>query len=166
MRARILYLLLMALVVVTAGCARLAEPFKVIWGTSTTALENARLAGLRKTYTCGLGECFQAVLNLARDENAPSPGVSSGESKTERGKETIPDPGKFFNVFLKDPHQKYLVVMGIIGNVDTTEVGIFFDDMGQGTVRVEISSLSSTAKRKVAKAVFAELEKHFSTPPS
>ena len=56
--------------------------------------------------------------------------------------------------------------MGIAGNVDTTEVGIFFDDMGQGTVRVEISSLSSTAKRKVAKAVFAELEKHFSTPPS
>ncbi|MBI5415562.1 MAG: hypothetical protein HZA29_01985, partial [Candidatus Omnitrophica bacterium] len=48
------------------------------------------------------------------------------------------------------------------GNVDTTEVGIFFDEVSPSTVRVEISSLSSTAKRRVAAAVFNALDKRFS----
>ena len=68
---------------------------------------------------------------------------------------------KFFDVFLKDPHQKHIVVIGVSGNVDTTEVGIFFEEAGPSAIKVEISSLSSTAKRRVADAVFNALDKRF-----
>lgn len=64
---------------------------------------------------------------------------------------------------MKDPHRRHIVVIGIAGNVNTTEVGIFFDEVGPSSVKIDITSLSSTAKRKVAKAVFDELDKRF--PP-
>ncbi|MBI5415477.1 MAG: hypothetical protein HZA29_01545, partial [Candidatus Omnitrophica bacterium] len=159
----------MALIITTAGCARLAEPFKVIWGTSTTALEAGRPEGLRKTYTCSFVECYEAVLSLARTEQEQeakakreeeAKNTSGGGKGILPGQEQKPAAGeKFFDVFLKDPRQKHIVVIGIIGNVDTTEVGIFFDEVSPSTVRVEISSLSSTAKRRVAAAVFNALDK-------
>ena len=52
--------------------------------------------------------------------------------------------------------------MGIKGNVDTTEVGIFFTQSNHTTVKLDVSSLSSSAKRKVAEAVFKELDQRFS----
>jgi hypothetical protein len=118
-----------------------------MWGTSTTALELARSDALRKTYTCDLKECYEAALSLARNEESLEP-------QTE----------KFFDVFLKDPRQRHIVVMGIQGSVDTTEVGIFFDDLGEGAVRLEISSLSASAKKKAARAVFEEFDQRF--PPA
>ncbi|MBI5149530.1 MAG: hypothetical protein HZA28_02000 [Candidatus Omnitrophica bacterium] len=176
MRSRVLYIFLTVLVIATAGCARLSEPFKVIWGTSTTALENARLSGLRKTYTCSFTECYDAVLSLARTQEEQEVNAKREEeakNASKEGKETPPGQEvvleqkpaveeKFFDVFLKDPRQKHIVVIGIVGNVDTTEVGIFFDEVKPSTIRVEISSLSGTAKRRVAKAVFEALDKRFS----
>lgn len=138
-------LVLAGLLVFLTGCAQVTEISKTIWGTSTRALEHARTDALRKTYQCPLKECFDAVLTLDRSKKYGTP-------------QTKP----FFNVFVKDPNQRHLIVMGILGNVNTTEVGIFFDRVGEGTVRLEISSLSSSAKRRVADAVFDELDKRFS----
>lgn len=126
------------------GCAQITDTVKKFWGTSTTALDHARLNALSRSYACGTRECFEAVLSLARNEEALEP-------KTE----------KFFDVFLKDPRQRHIVVMGIEGNVDTTEVGIFFDSLGGNMVKVDISSLSTSAKNRAAKAVFAELDQRF-----
>lgn len=128
------------------GCSQVAETGKSIWGSSTAALEQARVNALRRTYVCALDECFDAVLSLANNEEALKP-------QTE----------KLFDVFLKDRRKAHIVVMGIAGNVDTTEVGIFFDDMGQDTIRIEISSSSSSAKAKAARAVFEELDLRFPT---
>lgn len=128
------------------GCSQVAETGKSIWGSSTAALEQARVNALRRTYVCALDECFDAVLSLANNEEALKP-------QTE----------KLFDVFLKDRRKAHIVVMGIAGNVDTTEIGIFFDDMGQDTIRIEISSLSSSAKAKAARAVFEELDLRFPT---
>lgn len=172
------YLLLGCLFLLASGCAQLTETAKKIWGSSTTALERARVDALRKTYACSFTGCYDAVLGLARTEEEKeakakreedakkTPEAGAGSSVVpESGQEPkLPADDKFFDVFLKDPRKKHIVVIGIAGNVETTEVGIFFDEAGPSAIKIEISSLSSTAKRRVAKAVFEALDKRF--PPA
>ncbi len=164
------------LFLLACGCAQVTETTKTIWGSSTRALEHARADGLSKTYTCSFTECYEAVLSLARTEEeqeAKTKREEEAKKAVEEGKGTQPGQElgqeqkpaaeeKLFDVFLKDPRQKHIVVIGIVGNVNTTEVGIFFDEVNSSTIKVEISSLSSTAKRRVAKAVFEALDKRFS----
>jgi hypothetical protein len=170
------YLFLGFLFLLTPGCAQVTETTKKIWGSSTAALEHARADGLRKTYTCSFTECYEVVIGLARTEEEKEAKAKREEEakkeaedgkKLEAGQELAPEQlsvadGKFFDIFLKDSRQKHIVVIGIAGNVDTTEVGIFFEEAGPSAVKIEISSLSSTAKRRVAKAVFEALDKRFS----
>ena len=111
------------------------ETAKTIWGSSTRALEEARKDALRKTYETNFTECFDAVLTIADDAD--------------------------YLVFIKDRNKRHLVVMGIPGNVDTTEVGIFFAELEGLKTEVEITSLSTTAKEKVAAVVFENLDKKF-----
>ncbi len=156
----------------TCGCAQVTETAKTVWGSSTADLERARTDGLRKTYTCSFTECYEAVLGLARTEEEIEAKTKYDEAaaagkEPEAGQELVPEPdpvadAKSFDVFLKDPRQKHIVVIAITGNVDTTEVGIFFDEAGPSQIKIEISSLSSTAKRRVAQAVFEALDKRFS----
>ena len=136
-----------------AGCAIVSEPFKVIWGSSTRALEQARDEALTKTYSCDFDACYDAVLKIAKEAR--------------------------YEIFINERRQEYIVVMGIHGNVNTTEVGIFFskvvlpvpkiveeNETILGTpekfpVKIEVASLSSTAKEKVAKVIFEGLDKKF-----
>ncbi len=157
------------------GCAQVTETAKTIWGSSTADLERARAGGLSKSYACSFAECYEAVLGLARteeeqeakakrEEEANKEAEAGEEAATEMEfapEEKVAADGKFFDVFLKDLHQKHIVVIGISGNVDTTEVGIFFEEAGSSSVKIDISSLSSTAKRRVAKVVFEALDKRF-----
>lgn len=142
-RLNVIFLFLACLV--AGGCAQVTETAKVIWGSSTRALEEARTDAMAKTYRCSLDDCFDAVAGLAR-----------------HGKTDEPAHEGFFDIFIKDRNRRHIVVMGIAGNVDTTEVGIFFTQPALTTVKLEISSLSSSAKRKVARAVFEELDSRFS----
>jgi hypothetical protein len=127
------------------GCARVMEPVKVVWGSSTRALEKARVDALSKSYRCAYSDCFDAVLGLSRHVQA--------DGSLETG---------FYNVFIEDRVKRHIVVMGVAGNVDTTEVGIFFSQPDLTTVKLDVASLSSTAKRKVAEAVFSALGSRFS----
>lgn len=171
------YFFLGCLFLLTTGCAQLTETTKKIWGSSTVVLERARPDGLRKTYTCSFAECYEAVLGLGRSEQEQETKAKLGEEAKKAAEEEAGSAGpgleseqrrgpvaddKFFDVFLKDPRQKHIVVIGIAGNVDTTEVGIFFDEVGPSTVKIEITSLSRTAKQRVARAVFSALDKRFS----
>ena len=170
------YLFLGCLFLLTSGCAQVTETTKKVWGSSTAALERARAEGLRKTYTCSFAECYEAVLGLARTEEeqeAKAKLEEEAKKEAEEGKELEAGQelaseqkpaadGKFFDVFLRDSRQKHIVVIGIAGNVDTTEVGIFFEEAGPSAVKIEISSLSSTAQKRVAQAVFEALDKRFS----
>ena len=61
-------------------------------------------------------------------------------------------------VFKKDDVQGYMVIMGVKGSVNTTEVGIFFVEINDRQTRVEISSLSTNAKRLASKAIFHGLD--------
>ena len=126
-----------------SGCAVLDMP-KKIWGSSTLTLDRARVHALSAVFSCNFNDCFDSVLTLDRQNTQLTP-------KTR----------KFFDVFLQNRRKGVLVVIGIAGNIDTTEVGIFLVPSADGQTTVQISSLSSTAKRKVAGAVFNELRQQF-----
>ncbi|MCD4781908.1 MAG: hypothetical protein K8S27_15385 [Candidatus Omnitrophica bacterium] len=130
------------------GCSFVGEVGKTVWGSSTRALEKAKREGIERKYACRNEACFDAVLSLGYSEELYQPVIK-----------------KFFRVFLKNRIKNHIIVMGIPGNVDTTEVGIFFSPISNETTQVTISSLSSSAKMKVSQAVFAELEQRFNSMP-
>ena len=173
------------------------EVTKTVWGSSTRALEKARVNAASKTYSCPLTACFDAVIALTRettsleDDNkirdernsesaeeaeeettlakaetplipfedaATSPEIIEDNTVTEKPVEQI----KYFELFLKDSLKHHIVVIGIDGSVNTTEVGIFFEPVEDNAVKIEISSLSTLAKNKVAEIIFAEFDKKFS----
>jgi len=149
--------------VVPKSGPQLQETVKFIWGSSTKNLENARVDAINKTYKCSFNDCYDSVLILARSEPVYVKKYNEeGEEIDDEGNVKAPDPGGFFDVFIDNRAKKHIVVMGIAGNVDTTEVGIFFSQPNLTTVKLEVSSLSSNAKRKVAEAIFEELDLHFS----
>ena len=153
----------------------ITEPFKVIWGSSTHALEGARDRAISKTYGCNFDVCYDVVLGIvkgAREE----PAINS--SVIEKSEESSRIPPSINNLrflspsaavsrqsryvlFINERSRKRMVVMGIPGNVNTTEVGIFFSELKKSETKIDISSLSSTAKERVAQAVFEELDKKF-----
>ncbi len=115
------------------GCAQTVETVKVVWGSSTRSLEEARADAVREDFPMAYDACFREVLQIAGTEK--------------------------WEIFIKDKKQGTIVVLGIPGNVDTTEVGIFLDKAGASRTKVEISSLSSSAKLKAADILFEELRK-------
>ena len=167
---------ILAVSVLVTGCASIKETAKVMWGSSTRALEEARADGISKTYHCQFDECFDAVLSLARTESAiyltsgyegekiqPVSDEAKAAQQEQAQAETpvIDQESDLFEIFMSNRQKGYLVVMGIVGNVDTTEVGIFFSTYAPGVMKIEISSLSSKAKRKVAEDLFKQLDLKF-----
>jgi len=153
----------MFLMVAFIGCAQTTEIAKTFWGSSTRVLEKARENAITKTYRCSFNDCYEEVLSLARKEPVYIKKYNEeGQEVDEEGKVKEPDPDGFFDVFIDNRTKKHIVVMGIDGNVDTTEVGIFFSTPNLTTVKIEVSSLSSNAKRKVAEAIFKALDLRFS----
>ena len=125
------------------GCQHLMETPKVIWGSSLKELEDARVHADKRTYFCRFEDCYNAILALDRSH----PGK--------------PFTKKFFDIFMKDPIRGVIVVMGIQGNIDTTEVGIFLREHKDNSLDVEVTSCSSSAQEKAAAAIFLELDKQF-----
>lgn len=108
---------------------------KTFWGSSTRALEKARSNALTKTYDKGYWDCFRTALKIVKK--------------------------KQLVVFKKDEVRGLMVIMGIPGAVNTTEVGVFFVELNDNQTRVEISSLSTIAKRLLAKTLFHEMDVAF-----
>ena len=120
------------------GCAIVdggVELTKTIWGSTTRALEEARAQAITKTYDKSYWDCMRATLEVVKQQD--------------------------YKVFKKDEVRGYVVLMGIRGSVNTTEVGVFFVELNDHQTRIELSSLSTNAKRIVAKALFGGLDKAF-----
>ena len=135
-----LILILLSLILMT-GCSPIKEMGKMVLGTSTRALERERTNAIRKVFDCSFDDCYEAVLKLARTQEF------AGEENEEG----------HYDIFQKDHFKGYVVVMGVTGNVDTTEVGIFLTSRSRFITEIDISSLSSSAKRTVADVLFKEL---------
>ena len=127
------------LVCVFAGCASIHEVGKTLWGSSIRELQKHRTDAITKTYNKGFWDCVQASLAVI-DKNK-------------------------YTVFQKDEVNGYIVIMGIPGYVNTTEVGIFFVELAENQTRIELSSLSTNAKRAAAKALFKGLDEPLNTTP-
>ncbi len=115
------------------------EIAKTIWGSSTRPLEEARNKAITKTYNKPYWDCVRSAIAVV-------------------GK-------KHWVIFKKDEIKGYMVVMGVHGCVNTTEIGIFFDQLSVNQIRVEVSSLSTNAKRKVAQGLFHGLDIAFGFLP-
>ena len=133
MRNSLVFMQLLGIGLLLGGCAQTVETVKVVWGSSTRALEEARAEAVREEFPLAYDACFREVLQIAGTEK--------------------------WEIFIKDKKQGTIVVIGIPGNVNTTEVGIFLDKAGASRTKVEISSLSSSAKLKAADILFEELRK-------
>lgn len=154
------------------------ETLRVLWGSSTRALEEARVEAVSQTYPCPFNECFDAVLGLGRDFRTPQPlnvqqmfSMGGNEEPAEAATPSDDQSSEIpvvsddsYCVFIKDRTRKHIVVMDIPGVINTTEVGIFFSNPDEKTTQVEIASLSPLAKERAAEIIFHQLETLFPTP--
>lgn len=120
------------------GCSPI-EITKTIWGSSTRKLEQARSDAITKTYDKSYWNTIRAAIAVMEKEE--------------------------WILFKKDEVSGYVVLMGIKGAVNTTEVGVFFVEVTPNQTRVEISSLSTSAKRLVAKPLFHHMDIAFGLLP-
>lgn len=134
--------LMMIMIFGLCGCQFLKNTVDNLWdfpktflGTSTRALEKARDNAITKTYDKGYWDCFRTALKVVMRRQLV--------------------------VFQKDEIRGFMVIMGIPGAVDTTEVGVFFVELNDHQTRLEISSLSTNAKRLLAKALFHGMDIDF-----
>ena len=139
MKIRQVLFLAVATMIVLSGCARLQETARVIWGSSTRALEEERGNAVKQTYQCEIYDCFDAVIALAED-NA-------------------------LEVFVKDIVEKKIVLMDIPESINTTEVGVFLVRADAGATQVEVVSLSPKAQETTAGIIFSGLAETFSQVP-
>jgi len=107
------------------------EITKTLWGSSTRALDQVRDKAITKTYDKPYWDCLRSAIAVVRQN---------------------------WVIFKKDEIKGYMVVMRVQGAVNTTEVGIFFVELSDHQTRIEISSLSTNAKRKVAQVLFHGLD--------
>ncbi len=120
------------------GCSPI-EITKTIWGSSTRKLEQARSQAITKTYDKSYWNTMRAAIAVMEKEE--------------------------WVLFKKDEVSGYVVLMGIKGAVNTTEVGVFLVEVTPNQTRIEISSLSTSAKRLVAKPLFHQLDIAFGLIP-
>jgi len=134
MRKHIYFVSLFLFSFLVFGCASVQETSKVIWGSSTKALEERRVDGIKKTYQCRYQECFDEVIKIAQEQK--------------------------LTVFIQDARKDLIVLMKIPGCVDTTEAGVFFSDLETET-RLDIVSLSSKAQRVTSEILFSHLAEKY-----
>ena len=132
-------LITVVLVVGLCGCGTLKEFSKSIWGSSTRVLEEARVNAITKTYDQGYWKCVRATIDFLNE--------------------------KGYVIFQKDEVHGFIIVIGIPGAVNTTEVGVFFVELNENQTRIELSSLSTNAKRLLSKPLFHGLDIAFGLVP-
>jgi hypothetical protein len=140
------FILIIAFACLCSSCAFFDHPLdnttevgKTLWGSSTRALEEARDKAVSRTYDKPYWDCVRGAVVVAGRQG--------------------------WVIFKKDEIKGCMVVMGVKGAVNTTETGIFFDELSDTQTRMEVSSLSTNAKRKVAKALFHGLDIVFNYLP-
>ncbi len=137
-------LLVVCGVVFISSCSFIVESVKKVAGVSTESLDKARASADIARFSCDIDECMDVVVGLSK---------SVGEGAFVRSKK--------FDIFREDRVGAVIVVMGVKGSINTTEVGIFFSKYTSTQTQVDVSSLSSTARRTVSPAVFDALGAQF-----
>ncbi len=119
-------------ILISSGCARVAEVSKVVTGTSVKALNDARQSGKNQLFEYDYKTCYEKVLSALKEIKA--------------------------RVYLQSPARHVIVAMNFRGFNNTTEVGIFFSALGSNSTKVEISSLSQVVLEYAAEKIFSALK--------
>jgi len=125
-------------IVFSVGCARLTEDVKVFAGTSTKALEEAKTtSGLNQSevFKGAYPDIYRQVYDLLKK--------------------------KQITLFLYSQLKHRIVAMHFLGDSDTTEVGIFFEEVGTRETKVIITSLSPGRLKIATGLIFFDLEKTY-----
>lgn len=133
MKKEYFLIVMVAGVLTVSGCAKIMEPPRMIWGSSTKALEDARGTGVIREFACAFDDCFGDVIAIAKDN--------------------------FWEIFIQEKQKGTIIVVGIEGSVDTTEVGIFLTSQDEEKAQLEVVSLSPLAQEAASEALFSALEK-------
>jgi len=113
------------------GCAHYSTDLWAIPGRSIKDLEQVRDQGVTKEVPLPYNEAYDKVLQILRD--------------------------KKLTIFMEDRGRGYIVAMGFHKQVDTTRVGIFFEQSSETSTTVTLSSLSSTALAKADAIILGNL---------
>jgi hypothetical protein len=110
--------------VLCSGCAHVKELGKEVWGTSIQHLERAR------------PDARIVIVKKAKHDTF----VRAAEILKAQGA----------NVYLTGEDDAYLAAMNFSGNVNTTQVGLFFTPVDEGATKIEVASLSPRLANVVA----------------
>ena len=164
---KIIYVINLYFLMLLIGCSFVGEGTKKILGISVQSLYEARETASRKSYACSFEQCFDAVLELARDEKAYQKHLKDLRQANLSDDENIintPYKRGIYDLFRKSYRKSYIVAMGVAGHLETTEVGIIFEEEDDKII-IEVSSLSFKAKDYLAKQIFKNLDKQFKVIP-
>ena len=129
-------IILVVFMILISGCASIQEPFKTFWGSSTRVLREAKNSQAEE-FNCSYNDCFDKTLKILKGIRA--------------------------NIFINNRLRGEIVVMNVKDSIDTTEVGIFFMELGNNKVKIKVTSLSPRAVDAVANDLFSGLEKLLTT---
>ncbi len=117
------------------SCANLQETGKKLWGSSTEALERRKDQGAIRAFQCSSPDCFSASLDILETMKA--------------------------RVFKKDKKAGYIIAINFKNATDTTEVGLFFNNLKSNIASVEIISLNSRLQDIASVQIFSKLNEKF-----
>ncbi|MBF0483674.1 MAG: hypothetical protein HQL25_03100 [Candidatus Omnitrophica bacterium] len=157
-------ILLIGLCVFAAGCSFVQESGRKVWGTSTEHLSPAHLKALSKVYTCNYDDCYDTVLTLTQVAQELKLDVKSNnpllKDKSDPNKKVYGP----YSVFIDDRLRGIIVFMDVPGQVDTTEVGVFFTKFARtNEIKIQVTSLSTRARDKAAQMIFSLLDKQYTS---
>lgn len=121
--------------ILLSGCARVTESCKILLGTTSSALEKAKDSPTAQAeiFKTDYPSLYQQVFDLLKK--------------------------KKLYIFLHSQKKHRIVTMNFNGPDDTTEVGIFFEEIKPQETRLIIASLSPTHLKMAAKIIFSGIEK-------
>lgn len=120
---------ILLIIVIVSGCARISETSKVIAGTSTRALYEARASGKSQIFNLDLKTCYDKTILMLKKKKA--------------------------YIYLHSLKEKRIVAMNFKGFNNTTEVGIFFSEINPSSTKLEISCLSTPLLEYASQEIFS-----------
>lgn len=126
-----------SIIMLACGCASISNSAKVLMGTSTKALEDAKeKEGQSQILGISYPDAYGRILEILKKRNIVA--------------------------FLHSQKKHCIVAMYFLGEGDTTEVGIFFTEIKPQETKITITSLSPKHLKLATTVIFSELEKNVS----
>jgi len=123
-------LLFSTCVLMLSGCSTIKESVKCGLGVSTKVLKTGRQTAIKKKFNLSYAVCHAKVRKILKDSST--------------------------YIYAENSKEKLIAIY--VSSIETTPVGIFFNEIDSNCTEIEISSPSSSAKELIANRIFTMLE--------